>query len=152
MSDTSRLNATYDRIVCALAGLCLSAETRIKSAPGDELVIRLPVENLRAAVAVLVNQLGVTHLTTITGEDLTPELTLKYHFWQERGFTLEVELPGEAPVVATIVDLVPGAALYEREVYGMFGIAVEGHPDLQPLLLPDGWEGPPPLRKEGDRD
>ncbi len=148
MSDASRPNATHDTIASALAGLCLSAETRIKSAPGDELVIRLPVENLREAVALLVNQLGVTHLTTITGEDLPPHLTLKYHFWQKRGFTLEVELPGEAPVVASIVDLIPGAALYEREVHGMFGIAVEGHPDLQPLLLPDGWEGPPPLRKE----
>jgi len=151
MSEASVLNTTHGSIVRTLAGLTLSAETRIKSAPGDELVIRLPVENLRAAVAVLVDQLGVTHLTTITGEDLPPQLTLKYHFWQGRGFTLEVELPGEAPVVASIVDLIPGAALYEREVHGMFGIAVEGHPDLQPLLLPDGWEGPPPLRKEGDR-
>jgi len=148
MSEASRLDATRNPIVCALAGLCLSAETRIKSAPGDELVIRLPVENLRAAVAVLINQLGVTHLTTITGEDLPPQLTLKYHFWQKRGFTLEVELPGEAPVAASIVDLIPGAALYEREVYGMFGVAFEGHPDLQPLLLPDGWDGAPPLRKE----
>ncbi len=148
MSEVSRLNATHGSIASALVGLTLSAETRIKSAPGDELVIRLPVENLRAAVVILVNQLGVTHLTTITGEDLPPQLTLKYHFWKERGFTLEVELPSEAPVVASIVDLIPGAALYEREVHGMFGIAVEGHPDLQPLLLPDGWEGPPPLRKE----
>lgn len=152
MSEASRLDATHGSIVGALAGLYLSAETRIKSAPGDELVISLPVGNLRAAVTILVNQLGVTHLTTITGESIPPKLMLKYHFWQTRGFTLEIELPGAAPVVASIVDLIPGAALYEREVHGMFGIAVEGHPDLQPLLLPDGWEGPPPLRKEVDSD
>ncbi|MCJ7551320.1 MAG: NADH-quinone oxidoreductase subunit C [Anaerolineae bacterium] len=148
MSEASCLDTTHNPIASALAGLYVSAETRIRSAPGDELVIHLPVENLRAAVTVLVNQLGVTHLTTITGEDLPPQITLKYHFWQDRGFTLEVELPGEAPAVASIVDLIPGAALYEREVHGMFGVAVDGHPDLQPLLLPDGWEGPPPLRKE----
>ena len=88
MSEASVLNTTHSSIVRALAGLILSAETRIRSAPGDELVIRLPAENLRAAVTLLVNQLGVTHLTTITGEDLPPQLTLKYHFWQERGFTL----------------------------------------------------------------
>ena len=147
MSEASGLGTTHSSILRALAELYLSAETRIKSAPADELVIRLPVDNLRAAVTILVDDLGVTHLTTITGEDVPPQLTLKYHFWQERGFTLEVELPGEAPVVASIVDLIPGAALYEREVHGMFGVAVEGHPDLQPLLLPDGWDGPPPLRK-----
>ncbi len=152
MSEASRLRATHDQVTSALGGLLLSAETRIKSAPGGELVIRLPVGNLRAAVTILVDDLGVTHLTTITGDDLPPQLTLKYHFWQKWGFTLEVELAGEAPVVASIVDLIPGAALYEREVYGMFGVAVEGHPDLQPLLLPDGWDGPPPLRKETHRD
>ena len=57
------------------------------------------------------------------------------------------ELTGDAPAVASLTDLYPGVSFPEREVYDMFGIAFEGHPDLTRILMPDDWVGHP-LRKD----
>jgi NADH-quinone oxidoreductase subunit C len=53
----------------------------------------------------------------------------------------------ENPVVASLTPIWPGAGYAEREVYDMFGIGFEGHPDLTRILMPDDWEGHP-LRKD----
>ncbi len=52
-----------------------------------------------------------------------------------------------ADAVPSIVSLHAGANWLEREVYDMFGISFEGHPDLRRMLLPEEWQGFP-LRKE----
>ncbi|MFF6993873.1 NADH-quinone oxidoreductase subunit C [Streptomyces sp. NPDC008313] len=52
-----------------------------------------------------------------------------------------------APTLASAVSVYAGAAWHERETHEMFGVAFEGHPGLQPLLLPEGFEGHP-LRKD----
>lgn len=56
-------------------------------------------------------------------------------------------LPGEAPVVESVTPVFAGAGWHERETFEMFGVTFDGHPNLVPLLLPDGFEGHP-LRKE----
>jgi NADH-quinone oxidoreductase subunit C len=53
----------------------------------------------------------------------------------------------EDPSVASITPIWPGAGYAEREVYDMFGINFEGHPDLTRILMPDDWDGHP-LRKD----
>jgi len=56
---------------------------------------------------------------------------------------------GENEKVASVSSVWPTANWLEREVFDMFGIAFEGHPDLKRILLPDEWQGHP-LRKDYD--
>lgn len=64
-----------------------------------------------------------------------------------RRVRLRVQVPAEDPTVPSLVDLHPGADALEREVFDMFGIVFEGHPDLSRILMPEDWEGHP-LRKD----
>jgi NADH-quinone oxidoreductase subunit C len=56
-------------------------------------------------------------------------------------------VPAQAPVLPTATGVFRGASWHERETHEMFGIDFAGHPGLDPLLLPDGFEGRP-LRKD----
>jgi NADH:ubiquinone oxidoreductase subunit C len=51
------------------------------------------------------------------------------------------------PVIPSLVDLHPAAGWQEREMYDMYGIRFDGHPDLRRMFLPDGWTGFP-MRKD----
>ncbi|GDY55632.1 dehydrogenase [Streptomyces violaceusniger] len=64
-----------------------------------------------------------------------------------RGLLLRTTVPHEAAALPTATGVYAGAAWHERETHEMFGIGFPGHPDLAPLLLPDGFEGHP-LRKD----
>lgn len=61
---------------------------------------------------------------------------------------LTVQLDEQDAVAPTLSGVWPSAAWYERETRDLLGIQFEGHPDLRPLLLPDDWNSPPPLRRD----
>ncbi len=60
---------------------------------------------------------------------------------------LKVRLPGADAHVGTVSGVWPAADWLEREVWDLFGIAFDGHPDPRRLLMPEDWEGHP-LRKD----
>ena len=57
------------------------------------------------------------------------------------------EVPEDDTEVSSLAEIYPGVNFAEREVYDLFGITFEGHPDLTRILMPDDWEGYP-LRKD----
>jgi NADH-quinone oxidoreductase subunit C len=60
---------------------------------------------------------------------------------------LRTSVSGQQPVVESLVPVWIGANWMEREIFDLFGIRFEGHPDLRRILLPDGFEGAP-LRRD----
>lgn len=68
-------------------------------------------------------------------------LSHKYRFF------LKVRLPENEPTIKSLVPLRPAADWLEREVWDLFGITFEGHPNLTKILTADELEGHP-LRKD----
>jgi len=102
-------------------------------------------------IRYLTKKMGFSHVSTITGVDVGKEIEVIYHLNRDGKIelSLKVRVAKDKPVLPTITDLIPGATLYEREVHDLLGVTFEGHPDLSPVILPEGW--PPdvhPLRKE----
>ena len=60
---------------------------------------------------------------------------------------MNVPVPDEDLTIPSICEIYPGANFYEREVFDMFGIKFENHPELSRILMPDDWTGNP-LRKD----
>src|SRR5918993_3613673 len=56
---------------------------------------------------------------------------------------VKVRVGGDALAVPTIVRIYTNANWYEREVFDLFGVIFEGHPDLRRILMPEDWEGYP---------
>ena len=74
--------------------------------------------------------------------------SLLSHERRER-LRMRVQVPADDATVPTLFDLWPGSESLEREVYDMFGIVFEAHPDLSRILMPEDWSGHP-LRKDYD--
>ena len=66
-----------------------------------------------------------------------------------RRIRLRVQIPESGPTLPSLFDIHPGTEAMEREVFDMFGIAFDGHPDPSRILMPEDWIGHP-LRKDYD--
>lgn len=113
----------------------------------------VPATDLLEVVGFLRDEGDFKLFEDITAVDWLPKeprFEVIYHFLslsRRQPIRLKVELPGTAPKVPSITGLYAGANWYEREVFDLFGITFEGHPDLRRIEMPDDWEGNP-LRKD----
>ena len=64
-----------------------------------------------------------------------------------RRVRLKTRTSGDEARIPTATTVFPGANWAEREVFDLFGVEFEGHPDLTRLMMPEGWHGHP-LRRD----
>ncbi len=62
---------------------------------------------------------------------------------RNHSFRIVVAVDDESPVLPSVTPLYPTANFHEREVFDMFGVDFEGHPNLVRILMPDDWLGHP---------
>jgi NADH-quinone oxidoreductase subunit C len=94
-------------------------------------------------------ELVFNFLSDVTAVDrfpIEPRFELNYHLLslsRRETIRLRVRLPGDDPVIESVVPLWPTANWHEREIFDLMGIRFEGHPNLRRMLLPDDWSGHP---------
>jgi NADH-quinone oxidoreductase subunit C len=118
----------------------------------NELTLTIAAGEIRAAAAT-VQAAGYNFFEDMTAVDWfpsSPRFQLSYHIlshaYKER-IRLRALLEGESPSLESITPIWPAANFYEREVFDLFGVRFDGHPNLCRIMMPDDWQGHP-LRKD----
>jgi NADH:ubiquinone oxidoreductase subunit C len=91
------------------------------------------------------------YLFCLTCIDWKTHLTVVYHLESTQFrhiLVVKSKLDRNKPEIETVSQIWRTADFHEREVYELFGVNFLHHPDLRLLILPDGWEGKFPLRKD----
>lgn len=120
---------------------------------GDWLALQLVPEQWRPLALQLKEHadLGFDFLFCVTCVDWKTHLGMVYHLRstkQGHHLVVKVKLDRSHPEIETVSDIWRTAEFNEREAYEMFGVTFLHHPDLRLLILPDGWEGRNPMRKD----
>ena len=120
----------------------------------DQVTVMLSAEKIQEAGFILRDEFGFEVLTAETAVDYWPQETPRFHIvYRVRSLQhnlilgLQVALDGHAPTLPTLEVVYANANWFERELWDMFGINIEGHSDLRRILMPHDWEGHP-LRKD----
>jgi NADH-quinone oxidoreductase subunit C len=117
------------------------------------LTVNIESANLKTVAAALRHEdaLLFDYFFCITCIDWKTHLTMVYHFNStifRHNIVVKAKLDVVTPKIETLSDIWRTAEFHEREVYEMFGVNFINHPDLRLLILPDGWEGKNPMRKD----
>lgn len=154
----SALHEAVARVLVAATG----GAAEVDDAFGRPLVT-VPPEQWIAALTAARDGLGATFFDWLTGVDelengytvaafvCAPEdpagAAAGQRLARGQGVLLKTRVPRDKAELPTATAVYRGANWHERETFEMFGVVFDGHPDLKPLLLPDGFEGHP-LRKD----
>ena len=120
-----------------------------------ELSIYVERTALRGACNTLRDDLALRYdaLSDVTCVDWTPSdprFEVIYHLFStvtKKRVRLKVRLSEDDARVDSLTPIWPGADYFEREVFDLFGVRFQEHPNLKRIMMPDNWEGHP-LRKD----
>jgi NADH:ubiquinone oxidoreductase subunit C len=120
---------------------------------GDFLNVNAEVKDWLPFAQQLRNEdaLFFDYLFCLTCIDWNTHLTMVYHLTSTKyrhNMVVKIKLDRNNPEIETVSKIWRTAEFHEREVYEMFGVNFLNHPDLRLLILPDGWEGKNPMRKD----
>ena len=120
---------------------------------GEWLNINIDAKDWFAFAQQLRNDstLQFDYLFCLTCVDWKTHLCMVYHLTStefRHNIVVKAKLDISKPEVETVSSIWKTAEFHEREVYEMFGVNFLNHPDLRLLILPDGWEGKNPMRKD----
>ena len=114
----------------------------------------LDVGQLAETATYLRDKMGFDFLTHLSASDYPDRLEVVYNLYSTRpdqqgpGIPFKVRVPDRiSPSVPSMAKIWPSANFQEREVWDMFGVRFNGHPNLKRILLWEGFEGHP-LRKD----
>ncbi|MGB2665840.1 MAG: NADH-quinone oxidoreductase subunit C [Candidatus Acidiferrum sp.] len=151
---TQLANANANVVVERLRGWNAQAVSQVIEYR-DETTIVVPHGLLRAAARECRDnpELRFNFLSDATCVDrfpVEPRFELNYQLVSLSRLArvrLRTSVSGQQPVIESLVPLWTGANWLEREIFDLFGIRFEGHPDLRRILLPEEFEGFP-LRRD----
>ena len=120
---------------------------------GEWLTINIAPADLLSVAEILRNkaELSFDYLFCQTCVDWKTYLTMVYHLESttyRHQLVVKAQLDRNKPEIETVSHIWRTAEFNEREAYEMFGVNFLNHPDLRLLILPDGWEGRNPMRKD----
>ena len=117
----------------------------------DKAALLVKPESIRDVLETLRGK-GFTFMASVHGVDYFPEeprLGVQYELLDMKEvdrITVKLRVPLDAPNVPSVTPAWPTADHQEREVYDMFGVIFDGHPDLRRILMPEDYEGHPQRR------
>jgi len=131
----------------------------------DRIRINVGRENVHEVAEFIRDELNYDHVESVSGVDYPQdnEIEVVYHIgsYTESSLARQIlvlatraqretnPIPGnDATKLPTLRDVFYSVEFHEREVFEMFGVFFEGHPDNRRLLLPEDWADLPPLRKD----
>jgi NADH-quinone oxidoreductase subunit C len=151
---TQLANADANVVVEQLRSWNSQAVAQVVEYRGETTIV-VPRELLRAAAqrckedpALHFNLLS--DATCVDRFPVEPRFELNYHLVsipRRARLRLRTSVSAQQPVIDSLCPVWPGANWMEREIFDLFGIRFEGHPDLRRILLPEEFEGAP-LRRD----
>jgi len=152
VTDLEQLKS-HAEVACLLAWNAASVEGA--KFDRNELSIYVERTALRSACTAMKNDLTLQYdsLSDVTCVDWTPSdprFEVIYHLFStvtKKRVRLKVRLSGDDARIDSLTPIWPGANFFEREVFDLFGVRFQEHPNLKRIMMPDNWEGHP-LRKD----
>ena len=138
----------------ALSALLPDALRGIEAEVGavvNEVTLSLAPQDVPAACRILRSdpRLALHYLRCLSVVDHQDRLEVNYHLFSRETrhkLVVKTSVPPDNPVVPSVISVWRGADWFEREGHDLFGVVFQGHPNLAPLLLYDGFEGHPGLK------